>query len=157
MNFVTISLNGITKRFFFFFQKEASFLDPMAFIQFSRSCPSLTLASKVHHLHQPHISTGLLPCGTQIDLCYVHECVCVCSVTLVCVWLFATLWTVACQVPLSTGLPRQEYWNGLPFPPPGNLPNPEIKPASPTSPVLQVDSLPTDPPGKPNLKYGGYK
>ena len=69
----------------------------------------------------------------------------------------ATLWTVACQVPLSMGLPRQEYWSGLPFPPPGNLPNPEIETASPSSPVLQVDSLPTDPPGKPNLKYGGYK
>ena len=46
---------------------------------------------------------------------------------------FATLWTVAHQAPLSMGSPRQEYWRGLPFPSPGNLPNPVIKPASPAS------------------------
>ena len=40
------------------------------------------------------------------------------------VWLFATLWTVACQAPLSMGFSRQEYWSGLPFPPPGDLPDP---------------------------------
>ena len=40
------------------------------------------------------------------------------------VWLFATLWTVACEAPLSKGFPRQEYWTGVPFPPPGGLPNP---------------------------------
>ena len=55
------------------------------------------------------------------------------------VWLCATLWTVACQVPLSMGFPRQGYWSGLPCPPPGDLPNPEIKPRSP---ALQADSLP---------------
>ena len=54
--------------------------------------------------------------------------------------------TIACQAPLSMGFPRQEYWSGLPFPSPGNLPNPEIKPVCP---ALQVNSLPTDPPGKP--------
>ena len=47
--------------------------------------------------------------------------------------LFATLWTVARQAPLSTGFSRQESWSGLPCPPPGNLPNPGIKPASLTS------------------------
>ena len=50
--------------------------------------------------------------------------------------LFATLWTVACQPPLSIGFSRQEYWSGLPCPPPGDLPNPGIKPASLASPVL---------------------
>ena len=54
------------------------------------------------------------------------------------VQLFSTLWTVASQASLSTGLSRQEYWNGLPFPPPGHLPDPGIKPASP---ALQEDSL----------------
>ena len=43
----------------------------------------------------------------------------------------ATLWTIACQAPLSMGLSRQEYWNGLPFPPPGDFPDPGIEPASP--------------------------
>ena len=41
-----------------------------------------------------------------------------------------TPWTVACQSPLSMGFPRQEYWSGLPFPLPGDLPHPGIEPAS---------------------------
>ena len=51
--------------------------------------------------------------------------------------LFATLWTVAHQAPPSTGFSRQEYWSGLPFPSPGNLPDPGIEPRSPT---LQADA-----------------
>ena len=63
------------------------------------------------------------------------------------VQLFATLWTVTRQAPLSMGFSRQEYWSGLPWPPPKDLPDPGIKSASP---VLQADSLPTEPPGKPD-------
>ena len=62
-----------------------------------------------------------------------------------CVRLFTTLWTVACQAPLSMGFPWQEYWNGLSFPPLGDLANPGIEPRSAT---LQVDSLPSEPSGK---------
>ena len=62
--------------------------------------------------------------------------------------LFATLWTVAHQAPLCTGFSRQEYWSGLPYPFSGDLPDPGIEPASPVSPALQVDSLPTEPLGK---------
>ena len=51
------------------------------------------------------------------------------------VQLFATLWTVTHQVSLSMGFFRQEYWSGLPFPPPGNLANPGIKPVSLMSPA----------------------
>ena len=51
-------------------------------------------------------------------------CVCVCAQVLSCVWLFATPWTVAHQAPLSMGSSRQEYWSGLPFPPPGHLSQP---------------------------------
>ena len=65
------------------------------------------------------------------------------------VQLFVTPWTVAHQGPLFMGFSRQEYWSGLSFPPPGDLPNPGIKPASPLSPALQADSLPTEPLGKP--------
>ena len=54
-----------------------------------------------------------------------------CGWSLSCIWLFVTPWTVAHQVPLSWGFFRQEYWSGLPCPPPGNLPNPGIKPRSP--------------------------
>ena len=49
--------------------------------------------------------------------------------------------TVDCQAPLSTGFSRQEYWSGLPFPSPEDLPNPRIEPGSP---ALQADSLPTE-------------
>ena len=57
-------------------------------------------------------------------------------------WLLATLWIVAPPpVPLFMGFSRQEYWSGLPWPPPGDLPNPGIEPTSPLSPALQADSL----------------
>ena len=48
-----------------------------------------------------------------------------------CVWVFAVLWAVARQAPLSVGFSRQEYWSGLPFPPPQDLPDPGIEPISP--------------------------
>ena len=60
---------------------------------------------------------------------------------------FATPWTIAHQAPLSMGFPRQEYWSGFPFPSPGDLPDPGIKLRSP---VLQEDSLPSEPPRKPS-------
>ena len=60
------------------------------------------------------------------------------------VWLFATPWTVAYQAPQSMGFFRQEYWSGLPFPSPGDLPNPGIEP---WSPALQTDALPSEPLG----------
>ena len=59
--------------------------------------------------------------------------------------LFATLWTVAYQAPPTMGFSRQEYWSGLPFSSPGDLPHPGIKARSPT---VQADSLPSEPPGK---------
>ena len=60
----------------------------------------------------------------------------------------AMLWTVVRQAPLSMGFSRQEYWSGLPCPPPGDLTDPEIESVSP---ALQAGSLPTEPPGKPKL------
>ena len=60
--------------------------------------------------------------------------------------LFATPWTVAHQAPPSMEFSRQEYWSGLPFPSPGNLPDPEIEPRSH---ILQVDALLSEPPGNP--------
>ena len=62
----------------------------------------------------------------------------------------ATPRTVACQAPLSMGFSRQEYWSGLPCPPPGDLPTPGIEPLSLTSPALTVGSLSPVPPGKPS-------
>ena len=61
-----------------------------------------------------------------------------------------TPWTIARQAPLSVGFSRQEYWSGLLHPPPGDHPDPGIKPRSPT---VQVDSLPSKPPGKPSYTH----
>ena len=63
--------------------------------------------------------------------------------------LFATPWTVAHLAPLSMGFSRQEYWSGLPFPSPGDLPNPGIKPGSP---ALQADALSSEPPRPLNMR-----
>ena len=63
--------------------------------------------------------------------------------------LFATLWTVAHQVPLSMGFSKQEYGSGLPFPPPGDLPNLGIELMSLGPPVLAGGFFPTAPPRKP--------
>ena len=61
--------------------------------------------------------------------------------------LFATPWTTAYQAPPSMGFSRQECWSGLPFPSPGDLPDPGNEPGSP---ALQADALPSEPPGKPD-------
>ena len=60
--------------------------------------------------------------------------------------LFVTPWTAASQAPPSMGFSRQEYWSELPFPSPGDLPDPGIEPRSP---ALQADTLTSEPPGKP--------
>ena len=77
---------------------------------------------------------------------------CKCS-SLSCAWLFATLWTVAHQAPLSMKFSSQEYWSGLPFPLPGDLPNPGIKPRSP---ALEANSLLSEPPGLCQLMWSGF-
>ena len=73
----------------------------------------------------------------------VHECL------LSCVSLIATLGTVACQAPLSMGFSRQEYWSALPFPHPGDLPDPGIILVSPMSPALAGGYFTTVPHGSP--------
>ena len=73
-----------------------------------------------------------------------YVCVCVLS----CVLLFAAPWTVARQAPLLMEFSRQEYWSGLPFPSPGDLPNPGIKPMFLASPALAGEFFTTEPPGK---------
>ena len=81
-----------------------------------------------------------------------------CTMSIQSIQLGTTLWTVACQASLSMGFFRQEYWSGLPFPPPGDLSNPGIKSTSPAAPELQADSLPLShggsPRGNKNKKAG---
>ena len=69
------------------------------------------------------------------------------------VWLFAILWSVACQARLTMGFSRQEYWSGLPYPPPGDFPNPGIKRSSLPSHALQSDSLLLSLQGTPYIFY----
>ena len=75
-------------------------------------------------------------------VCCVLSCFC-------CVWLFVSPWTEAHQPPLSMAFSRQEYWSGLPCPPPGGLPHPRVQPAPFMSPASQAGTLPLVPPGKP--------
>ena len=78
-------------------------------------------------------------------ICFFHSIIdqwlilnaCICACTFNHVWLFVTPWTVARQAPLSVGFSRQEYWSGMPFPPPGDIPDPGIEPEYPAFPSLE--------------------
>ena len=85
-----------------------------------------------------------------------HVCACVLSL-FSWVQLFDTLWTVAYQAPLSMGFSRQEYWRGLPCPPPGDLPNPRTEPTSPAFPALAGRFFTAEPPGKPKFTLSPNK
>ena len=85
-----------------------------------------------------------------ISIAIAHTCMLSCFSR---VQLFETLWIVALQAPLSMGFSRQEYWSGLLYPSPGDLPDSRMEPGSPVSSVLQVNSSPSEPPGKPD--WGG--
>ena len=86
----------------------------------------------------------ILSCAvTELISCMI--CCCCCLVAQLCLTLCDPM-NCSCQAPLSMEFPKQGYWSGLPFPSPGDLPNPGIKPGSP---ALQADSLPTELQGKP--------
>ena len=70
---------------------------------------------------------------------------------------FVTPWTVVHQAPLSMGFPSQEYWSGLPFSPPADLSDPEIKPVIPVSAALAGGFFTTEPPGKPSGQWDSVK
>ena len=78
----------------------------------------------------------------------------VCTLSRLVVFNSATPYAIACRTPLSMGLSRQEYWSGLPFSSPGDLPDPEIKLLSPVSPSLAGDSLPLSHLGNPWIQVG---
>ena len=87
---------------------------------------------KLHEVRDFHFTLIVHPQGLEeflecsrcsVNVCWVNDCCCLSRS----VWLFATPWTVAHLAALSMGFSRQEYWNGLPFPPPGDLPNPGIE------------------------------
>ena len=78
----------------------------------------------------PPLINCLCPWGVHFTS-WLQLCMCAKSCA-----LFVTIWTIARQASLFIGFSRQEYWSGLPFPPPGDLPNPRIEPASLMSPAL---------------------
>ena len=90
---------------------------------------------------------------TASEFLCVCVCVCVCCLVAKLYLTFVIPWTVAHQTPLSMGFSRQEYWSGLPCPPPGDLPNPGIKPMSPASPALAGWYFTTESPDKSLVKY----
>ena len=105
------------------------------------SDPTIITPSK-NHSHHLKLSTFIVysrsPSFRDLNFMILttgsdYECMLSCFS---CVQLFVIPWTLAHQAPLSMGFPRQEYWNGLPCPSPGDLPDPGIKPASPESPAL---------------------
>ena len=103
------------------------------------------LFGKQGNLSEPQ----LILCNRRIVTPEPHGCAiqgCLKVKSLSHVQLFATPWTVAHQASPSMGFSRHEYRNGLPFPSPGDLPDPGIKPGFP---ALQADALPSEPPGKP--------
>ena len=123
----------------------------------AQSCPThgdpmdySPLGSSIHGIFQARVlDWGAIAKGSKkkdfLSVAFLKN---VCMISCFsCVWLFATLWTVAHQAPLSMGFSRQEYWSGLLWPPAGDLPNPGINPASPVTPALQADSVPLNHPG----------
>ena len=87
---------------------------------------------------------------------YMCVCICVCVCVCVCafswIWLFVTIWTITRQAPLSIGFSRQDYWSGLLFPPPEDLPNPRLELVFS---ALQVNSLSLSHPGNslPSIQH----
>ena len=104
------------------------------------------LVARFHYFHccnltsissqQPKTCFKSLQAEATWDHLYSTKLVCMLAKSFSHLWLFATLWTVARQAPLSEGFSRQEYWSGLPCPPPGDLPNSGIKPTSFMLPAL---------------------
>ena len=91
----------------------------------------------------------------KVQILAAGQCACMLS-CFSCVRLFATLWAIAFQAPLSMGFSRQEYWSGLLCCPPGDLPDPGTEPGSLMSPAWQVGSLPLEPHGRPTQDNGLY-
>ena len=126
---------------------QCSWLDSITLSQwFHKPFPQSTTLT--HHTNDTLTRRGEFKMDNTLKGLVRHayyRCVCVLSR----IRLFATVWTVVHQVPLSMEFSRQRYWSGLPFPTPGDLPNPGIKPVSPVAPVLQADSLPLSHQGSP--------
>ena len=125
------------------------------FVMFASKSPSLTCSRSAWIFvicNQGVLTSPTVDRWLNVSLHPIWTCVymCVCMLShFGRVWLFATPWTLTLQAPLSMGFSRQEYWSELPCPPPRDPPDSGVEFMSPVSPVLQVDFLPTESPGKP--------
>ena len=108
--------------------------------------PGQAPSSPSNALGHRRLSQSLTVCLPSFSLSYYFSLIHFCCQSLSRVSLFATPCTVAHQASLSVGFSRQECWSGLPFLPPGDLPDPGIEPVSP---ALQANSLPSEPAEKP--------
>ena len=118
-------------------------------------CHSQSLGSL--HLAKPRYALTPDPCRQLLTMCVfmcLSVCVCVCVCSVVC--NSTTPWTVAHQVALSMGFSWQEYWSGLPFPPPGDLLGLGIELTSAVAPTLQADSLHAEPLGNYIVKDSSH-
>jgi len=102
------------------------------------SSPPAFISHSSHQFFMQVISATLSLSSVTV----IYKCIaCMYVYRTHCVWLFEIPWTVVHQAPLFMGFSMQEYWSGLPFPPPVDLPKPGIEPESPAFPALQADSL----------------
>ena len=106
------------------------------------NCPSVFIAALFTRPKGGSNPSVYWQMNEKLKCCVYIRWICNVRSVFSCVWLFVAPWTVAHQVPLSMGLSMQEYWSGLSFPTPGDLPNPGIKPASLALLALEADSLP---------------
>ena len=103
-------------------------------------------------IHSAHlfVCVCVCVCVNFSNMCGVHKSLCCCCLLAKSCLTLWTPWTIACQAPLSMGFPRQEYWSRLPYPSPGDLPNPGIKPMHP---ALACGFFMTKPPGKSHKSF----
>ena len=149
---LTIGLQG----YMALYQMSGPCLSLQSSIYSSHSIPPQTLLSneELHlgfgqlHIFLLHVSLCIFSAWSFPPPASMYSCCAVLCLVTGHVQLFVTPWTVARQASLSMEFSRQEYWSGLPCPTPGDLPNSRIKQRSP---ALQVDSLPSKPPGKPQM------
>ena len=131
------AVQGALKSLLQYHSSKASILQLSAFFIVQLSRPYMTTGKTIALIRRTFVGKVTILLFNVLSTIVVNS---LCRVQ-----LFATPWTIAYQAPPSVGFSRQEYWNGLLFPSPGDLPNPGIEPRSPT---FQADALTSEPPGK---------
>ena len=124
-------------------------------------CVCVCVRARARGCVHAYVHVCVCACMCMCVRACVRACACMCACMCVCVCacaelfshvrLSATPWSITRQAPLSVEFSKQEYWSGLPFPIPGDLPDPGIEPTSPASPILASRFFTIEPPEKPQL------